>query len=426
MTDRHTVDSINSDQLDQLYADLDQARATNRRLNLRAQQLESELATYRRAVDQWEISERGTYVPLRTLAAIAKAAGRDIENPRWLLHYQRVEQAETALREILGCLLPVHAGDDIIGYEPPLPVDAGAVDRWRAALDEKRPEPDPAWTPPPPGDRREQLPDHLLALLDIPAYTSTACETAELLAAAVVRHPERSYELRYWEDRQRQRCRINNKYTGVICQHATPEPDFTSPIAGRIEVRDPCPWCEDCPLIPRTLMAGHVATVHPEVKTGGPGIPMPDAESVIDCTTACDEQHTYDWTCALFAGADDSDPADLTGYITPEPGIRCLNLAAEPTPSQRPGLRDQLADATVPLLLDTLPKVIARARGYEVADVVMALLYREWPWLRAEAEERDQSAATLAAITAEAERRGVISIDGIRNIVKETRAAGRP
>lgn len=80
------------------------------------------------------------------------------------------------------------------------------------------------WTPPPPGDRREQLPDHLLALIDIPLYTSTACETAELLAAATGRHPEHAEELWQWEARQRQRCRINNKYTGVDCTHTTPGP----------------------------------------------------------------------------------------------------------------------------------------------------------------------------------------------------------
>lgn len=174
-------------------------------------------------------------------------------------------------------------------------------------------QPEPAaWTPPPPGDRREQLPDHLLALLDIPPYTSTACETAELLAAAITRHPARADELRQWEQRQRQRCRINNKYTGVNCRHTEPEPALTP---------------------------------------------------------------------------DDSDPADLTGYLAPDSPIGCLTVTAERTPSQLPGLRDQLADATVPLLLDTLPKVIARARGYEVADVVLTLLYREWPWLRAVAED---------------------------------------
>lgn len=81
-------------------AALGEARETNRRLNYRAQELESELAAYRRAVAQWEISERRTYVPLRTLAMIAKAAGRDIENPQWLLHYQRVEQAEAAIERV--------------------------------------------------------------------------------------------------------------------------------------------------------------------------------------------------------------------------------------------------------------------------------------------------------------------------------------
>ncbi|MEU8756249.1 hypothetical protein AB0C88_37755 [Streptomyces chartreusis] len=80
--------------------DLATARATNQRLNLRAQQLESELAAYRRAVAQWEVSERGTYVPLRTLAAIARAAGSEIETPQWLLHYQRVEQAEAAIERV--------------------------------------------------------------------------------------------------------------------------------------------------------------------------------------------------------------------------------------------------------------------------------------------------------------------------------------
>lgn len=80
------------------------------------------------------------------------------------------------------------------------------------------------WTPPPPGDRREQLPDHILALLDIPPYTSTACESADLCAAAATRHPEHADELRHWEQRQRQMCRINNKYTGVNCQHTENEP----------------------------------------------------------------------------------------------------------------------------------------------------------------------------------------------------------
>jgi hypothetical protein len=50
----------------------------------------------------------------------------------------------------------------------------------------------------------------------------------------------------------------------------TPEParpDFTSPIAGRIEVREPCPWCPDRPMVPRSQMDEHVARLHPDVQT---------------------------------------------------------------------------------------------------------------------------------------------------------------
>jgi hypothetical protein len=77
-------------------AALAEARATNQRLNREKQRLESELATYRRAVADWTISDRGTYVPLRSLAAIAKAAGLEVPE-RWELHYERVERAEAAL-----------------------------------------------------------------------------------------------------------------------------------------------------------------------------------------------------------------------------------------------------------------------------------------------------------------------------------------
>lgn len=396
---------------------------------------------------------------------------------------------EAALREALDCLLPVHAGGIVIGYEPPMPIEAATVDRWRAELDRPhtvlpadrptdtstvppaartlppgtldsaaagasmldatsrtpygmnvlahalvqlardgwlRTEPD-TWTPPPPGDRREQLPDHLLNLIDIPSYTSTACESAELLAAAVARHPEHADELRQWEQRQRQRCRINNKYTGVICQHTAP--DFTAPLTG-IEVRDPCPWCESSPsLIPRHLMGEHVAAVHPEVKTGGPGIPMPDAESVIVCTTACDEQHTLDWTCAQFAGADDSGPADLTGYLAPEPPIRCATLTTAPAAPHgryedaihqaflttatripgghpRPGTSDSHVHGTGHMYDMTC--ALCRGDAKALAAAVFGVRDRELEALQ----------ATLTAVTAEAARRGVISIDGIRKIVK--------
>lgn len=92
------------------------ARATNQRLNLRAQQLESELATYRRAVADWEITDTGTYVPLRTLAAIAKAAGLDVP-ARWELHYERVERAE-ADRAVVRAETLREAADALEGLDP--------------------------------------------------------------------------------------------------------------------------------------------------------------------------------------------------------------------------------------------------------------------------------------------------------------------
>jgi hypothetical protein len=79
-------------------------------------------------------------------------------------------------------------------------------------------QPEPAaWKPPPPGDRREQLPDHLLALLDIPPYTSTACEAASLLAWQMPKLKHRRAELGDHADRLHSRCRLQNKFTGQPC-----------------------------------------------------------------------------------------------------------------------------------------------------------------------------------------------------------------
>lgn len=117
-------------------------RATNRRLNRRAQALESELATYRRAVDQWEISERGTYVPLRTLAAIAKAAGRNIETPQWLLHYQRVEQAEAAIERVRDACDRLRRASVLADGQPHTDRERGviqAITRILTALDDTVP-----------------------------------------------------------------------------------------------------------------------------------------------------------------------------------------------------------------------------------------------------------------------------------------------
>lgn len=70
---------------------------------------------------------------------------------------------------------------------------------------------------PPPGSRREQLPDRIVALLKPVAYFSTACETASRLFRAAIDHPEMAEELGAWEKRMHQRCRLNHKFTGALC-----------------------------------------------------------------------------------------------------------------------------------------------------------------------------------------------------------------
>ena len=75
------------------------------------------------------------------------------------------------------------------------------------------------WTPPPPGDRREQLPDHLLAAIGsvLGKYYSTACHTATACQAAAYRHDQLAGELREQAERLHSRCRLNQKFTGQAC-----------------------------------------------------------------------------------------------------------------------------------------------------------------------------------------------------------------
>jgi hypothetical protein len=75
----------------------------------------------------------------------------------------------------------------------------------------------PEWTPPPPGDTREQLPDDILAMIVLPPYISTACEMERALQSAMVRHPDRWDKLAMWRDRMHERCRLNHKFSGRLC-----------------------------------------------------------------------------------------------------------------------------------------------------------------------------------------------------------------
>ncbi|WP_369211310.1 hypothetical protein [Streptomyces flavofungini] len=52
-------------------------------------------------------------------------------------------------------------------------------------------------------------------------------------------------------------------YREAVVDGENGSPDFTSPIAGRIEVRQPCPYCGDRQMIPRSQYAEHVVRLHP-------------------------------------------------------------------------------------------------------------------------------------------------------------------
>ncbi|MFJ6073664.1 hypothetical protein ACIQFU_22955 [Streptomyces sp. NPDC093065] len=110
-----------------------------------------------------------------------------------------------------------------------------------------------------------------------------------------------------------------------------------------------------------------------------------------EVTEACDQHH---WSSAKSMRQ--SHPADECPAVPAVP----LPSADQTTPTQRPGLRDEIVNALGQI--DAVPPVAHRR---EQADHVLTVLYREWPWLRAEAEDaapvdqtplRDRIAKALA------------------------------
>ena len=352
-------------------AQLAAARATNQHLNLRAEHAEAILARLTQSRQRWV--DRAD-----ALASQRDGHARTIDRVR---HAVRIADAEDAT-------------DWQRGYR-------ACSERALTALDDQAPA--DTWTPPPPGDRREQLPDHLLALIRdrLPDYLSTACQTADAVACTATYPgsgvPRPLYdEIREHAEWLHERCRTNQKFTGQPC------------------------------------------------------------------------------TCGCHPQAD-PDPGDLVGYITPEPPIRCLTLTTAParcaphedsrecprptgcgcckttpapTPEPTPDrIREQLHAAIEPEIYayrerttwwpetGGITEEIARlaVRGaMEIRDRELETLRSRLATAQAQVhadgiamerlgKERGQLAATLAAITAEAARRGVISIDGIRKIVKEQR-----
>ncbi|MEU1497315.1 hypothetical protein [Streptomyces sp. NPDC005732] len=77
-----------------------------------------------------------------------------------------------------------------------------------------------AWTPPPPGDRREQLPDGILRLLPPGAYLCDPCQTARSLHAIALGKADETagLDLDRHQKRLHGQCQIVQPWTGLGCR----------------------------------------------------------------------------------------------------------------------------------------------------------------------------------------------------------------
>ncbi len=195
MTGRHTVNTITSDALDALYEQLEAAEAG---------EAQRQLATAREALAS------ATTRAARAEAALASARA---------LH--RPQPDGSGFPDSQQCGTCSQDGGD--GYQYLVPYPCPTI----CALDQPTTSPT-AWTPPPPGDTREQLPPAVLALLPDQPYTSTACDTADACQTAAETHPVERPWLAAHADELHARCRLNHKFTGQMCvcachgEHPTP------------------------------------------------------------------------------------------------------------------------------------------------------------------------------------------------------------
>lgn len=73
------------------------------------------------------------------------------------------------------------------------------------------------YVPPPPGDDRDALPGHLLAVIHLTPYYSTACQTGTALGHAAVPRPAMAAELCHWAARTHASCRATRKQDMAPC-----------------------------------------------------------------------------------------------------------------------------------------------------------------------------------------------------------------
>ncbi len=109
----------------QLLEYIDAKHETIARLNTRAQEAEHRLAVFHKAVGEWVMEEGKTYIPLHTLTAIAKAAGKEFDAARYISHGEQMVRLKKRVAEAEAKLNDETA---------PLTVDTGQLEQLKAQL----------------------------------------------------------------------------------------------------------------------------------------------------------------------------------------------------------------------------------------------------------------------------------------------------
>jgi hypothetical protein len=213
MTQRKTLDEMASNDLDQLHDRLERAEETARRALSQRQEMAAQLA------------EEQRLYRLRTA--------------QWRRVVQARDQRTAAINRVRAVACDAETYEDA----------ADVITAVRAALDQ-----------PAPGTRICELPHQTIdeedaceqrRLTDEPAPGPATTQTTEPCTGQC--DPTTgafTHAVTCYEERER---------TGRNAGLALPEP-APAPVV----LRDPCPRCEDCRLVPRRAMADHMRDVHPE------------------------------------------------------------------------------------------------------------------------------------------------------------------
>jgi hypothetical protein len=95
------ADLLHGDERADPVAALAEARQTNRHLNRRAQAAEAVANGFKKAVREWKVKDKGTYVPYDSLKKIGRLAGLEIlPDVRYMQRFGNAQQAEEFVEQI--------------------------------------------------------------------------------------------------------------------------------------------------------------------------------------------------------------------------------------------------------------------------------------------------------------------------------------